>query len=190
MPDSEFRDLYAQLVTLLEHTRTPYFIVGGLATGVLGEPRLTHDVDAIVSVTETTLDPLLQAARKSGFSFTPDTVKSDLTERGTFRLGFRQSWADVIAASTELERSAFTRVARYTILGIEANYPSPEDFILLKLIPGRPKDLLDVESVIARHTDHLDRSYLDRWARWTADLMEDFRVPNTLKRLLAGPGAL
>lgn len=59
--------------------------------------------------------------------------------------------------------------------------------ILLKLIPGRPKDLLDAEAVIARHADHLDRGYLDQWARWSADLMEDFRVPNTLKRLLARP---
>lgn len=188
MPDSEFRDLYAQFVTLLEHTRTPYFIVGGLATGVLGEPRLTHDVDAIVSVTDTTLDPFLHAARASGFSFTPDAVKRDLAERGTFRLGFRETWVDVIAASTELERSAFERITRYTILGTEGNYPSPEDFILLKLIPGRPKDLLDVESVIARHASDLDRDYLDRWARWIADLMEDFRVPNTLKRLLDGAG--
>lgn len=42
-------------------------------------------------------------------------------------------------------------MARYSILGIEANYPSPEDFILLKLIPGRPKDRLDVEAVLTRH---------------------------------------
>lgn len=125
MPDSEFRALYGQLVTLLEHTRTPYFIVGGLATGVLGEPRLTHDVDAIVSVTETTLDPLLRAAQDATFAFTPETVKSDIKERGTFRLGLRQSWVDLIAASTDLERSAFTRVARYTDSGNRSQLPEP-----------------------------------------------------------------
>jgi hypothetical protein len=160
-----------------------------LATGILGEPRLTHDVDVIISVTETTLEPLLNAARDLGFSFSLTTVKGDLAERGTFRLGFGQSWADVIAASTDLERSAFTRVKRYTVLGVEANYPSPEDFILLKLIPGRPKDLLDIESVITRHADRLDRRYLQQWAQWIAELMENFRVPNTLKRLLAGSDA-
>lgn len=189
MLDNEFRALYAQLVFLLDSTQTPYCIVGGLATGVLGEPRLTHDVDVIISVTETTLEPLLRAAKDLGFSFSPATVKNDLATRGTFRLGFGQSWADVIAASTDLERSAFTRVKRYPVLGIEANYPSPEDFILLKLIPGRPKDLLDVESVITRHADRLDRRYLEQWARWIADLMENFRVPNTLKRLLDGHDA-
>jgi hypothetical protein len=187
--DNEFRALYAQLVFLLESTQTPYFIVGGLATGILGEPRLTHDVDVIISVTETTLEPLLNAARDLGFSFSPTTVKSDLAARGTFRLGFGQSWADVIAASTDLERSAFTRVTRYPVLGVQANYPSPEDFILLKLIPGRPKDLLDIESVITRHTDHLDRRYLQQWAQWIAELMENSRVPNTLKRLLEGSDA-
>ncbi|MEO5656496.1 MAG: DUF6036 family nucleotidyltransferase [Nitrospiria bacterium] len=184
MPDNEFRSLYAQLVTLLETAQVPYFIVGGLATGVLGEPRLTHDVDAIAAIEEGTLTRLLRTASENGFSFNPEEVKKDLAERGTFRLGFRQSWADVIAASTELERSGFSRVTRHTLLGIEANFPSPEDFILLKLIPGRPKDLLDVESVIVRQGDKLDRDYLERWARWIADLMEDFRVPNTLKRLL------
>ena len=65
-----------------------------------------------------------------------------------------------------------------------ANFPSPEDFILFKLIPGRSKDLLDVESVILRHRDTLDRDYLQQWAQRLSDEMEDLRLFNTLTRLL------
>lgn len=85
---------------------------------------------------------------------------------------------------TELEQSAFKRAKRVKVLGVEANFPSPEDFILFKLIPGRPKDLLDVEAVILRHRDKLDRAYLERWAQRISDEMEDLRMFNTLKKLL------
>lgn len=69
-------------------------------------------------------------------------------------------------------------------MGLEANFPSPEDFILFKLIPGRPKDLLDAESVVLRHRERLDRSYLERWAQRISDEMEGLRVFRTLETLL------
>ena len=184
MPESGFSHLFHQTVKLLETLRFPYLIVGGMATGVLGEPRLTHDVDAIVGFKSSDIEGVLQKARESGFLFDGPGVRKDIQEKGTFRLQYQKSWVDLIVASTEMEQSAFKRARRVKVLDIEANFPSPEDFILFKLIPGRLKDLLDVESVILRHRDKLDQVYLDQWAQRISDEMENLRVFNTIKKML------
>lgn len=59
-----------------------------------------------------------------------------------------------------------------------------EDFILLKIIPGRDKDILDVKSVIERHKGKLDKRYLEMWAQRFSDEAEDMRIWNTLRQLL------
>lgn len=184
MPENEFSQLYLRVVKMLEALRFPYLIVGGMATGVLGEPRLTHDVDVIAGFKSENTEQVLKKAREEGFLFNEREVRKNIQEKGTFRLEYQKLWVDLIIASTELEQSAFKRGKRVKVLGVEANFPSPEDFILFKLIPGRPKDLLDVESVILRHRDKLDRAYLERWAQQISDEMEDLRVFNTLKKLL------
>ena len=184
MPESGFSRLFHQIVKLLETLRFPYLIVGGMATGILGEPRLTHDVDAIVDFQSSDIERILQKARESGFLFNDPGIRKDIQEKGAFRLQYQKSWADLIVASTELEQSAFKRARRVKVLDVEANFPSPEDFILFKLIPGRPKDLLDVESVILRQRNKLDQVYLDQWAKRISDDMEDLRLFNTLKKLL------
>lgn len=184
MPEGSFNHLYHQVVNLLESIRSPYLIIGGMATGVLGEPRLTHDIDAIIDADSKIISALLHKAKATGFSFNEQTVMNNRKQKGTFRLHYHKSWVDLIIASTEIERVAFSRAHRVKVLGIEASFPSPEDFILFKLIPGRPKDLLDVESVILRHQEKLDKEYLNQWAQRLSDEMEDLRIYNTLKKLL------
>lgn len=186
MQESAFRQLYLHVISLLEQLQQQYLVVGGVATGVLGEPRLTHDVDVIVGIKPKALGRLLKKAKEEGFYFDISRAREEARERGTFRMQFLNSWADFIIASTDLEQAAFRRAGRTSVLGVEANFPSPEDFILFKLIPGRPKDLLDAESVILRHRDLLDRGYLEGWARRISDEMEDLRVFNTLRKLLGG----
>lgn len=184
MPESGFSHLYHRIVRLLETLEFPYLIVGGMATGVLGEPRLTHDVDVIIGLKSDDIERVLEKATEQGFFFDDQRVRRDIKQKGTFRLQYQKLWVDLIIASTEVEQSAFNRARRVKVLGVEARFPSPEDFILFKLIPGRPKDLLDVESVILRHRDRLDQAYLERWAQQISDEMEDLRVWDTLKRLL------
>ena len=59
MPKSPFTDLYFRVVKLLESLHRPYIIVGGMATGVLGEPRLTFDVDAILDLRTSDVESVL-----------------------------------------------------------------------------------------------------------------------------------
>ncbi|MDA0818115.1 MAG: hypothetical protein O2946_11200, partial [Planctomycetota bacterium] len=67
-------------------------------------------------------------------------------------------------------------------------FPSPEDLILLKVLAGRDKDMLDASGVARRHGEKLDLGYLHRTLRPICELAEDMGPWNRLQRILgAGP---
>ncbi len=61
---------------------------------------------------------------------------------------------------------------------------SPEDLILLKVLAGRDKDMLDATGVARRHAERLDIPYLEQTLRPICDLAEDMTPWNRLKRVL------
>ncbi|MBI5699989.1 nucleotidyltransferase [Candidatus Saganbacteria bacterium] len=183
MPSS-LDKLFQKTITLLEKEKTPYLLIGGLAVGVLGEPRMTQDIDLIVFIPKSSVIALLSKMKKAGFDINQTAIQKDLELKGAFRISFEELWVDFIVSSTDFEDSAFQRKMKITLLGKKVNIPSPEDLILLKLIPGRERDILDIKSIIERHRSKLDRKYLDSWAQKLSDEAEDLRIWNTLKKIL------
>lgn len=150
----------------------PYLVIGGMAQAVIGEPRLTQDVDCIIALPSSHTATWLDGFVKAGFAVDRAKAVERIEAVGTFTAR-RGSWRiDVIIASTEFEQSAFRRAQRLRVYDVEANFPTPEDLILLKLVPGREKDLLDAKTVLARHRGHLNRPYLERWAQRLSDEAE------------------
>ena len=86
--------------------------------------------------------------------------------------------------SFSFEQSAFVRKLSVRLAGRKTYVPSPEDLILLKLVPGREKDILDVKGIMVRHRDRLDRKYLERWAMHLDDAAQESRIWSILQRLL------
>jgi hypothetical protein len=50
MQDYELRAFFTHVVGVLERLEIPYMVVGGFATILYGEPRLTLDVDIVVDM--------------------------------------------------------------------------------------------------------------------------------------------
>jgi len=176
--------LYQKTINLLEKEKKPYLLIGGLAVGILGEPRMTQDIDLIIFIPKSSIPAFLKTLKKAEFNFIPATVKKDVELKGAFRVTFEGLWVDFIVSSTDFESSAFKRKIKVKLLGKNVNIPSAEDLILLKLIPGRERDILDVKSIIERHRGKLDKKYLENWAQKLSDEAEDLRIWNTLKKLL------
>ena len=183
-------DTFRALVTLLEKRKAPYLVIGGMAQAVIREPRLTQDLDCIVSVPTPRFTDLLEDLCEAGFDVDRQAALKHMESTGTFSAQRGRWRVDVITASTEFEESAlefeesaFRRAQRIRLYGVEANFPTPEDLILLKLVPGRDKDMLDVKTVIHRHRDRLDRSYLEQWARRLSDEAEDARMWHALQQI-------
>lgn len=179
-----FKDYFRACIELMEKAKTDYLVIGGIAVGVFGEPRFTQDVDVIIFIEKTKLEAFLARSEETGFSFDEKTVLSEAEERGVFRVFLEEFHLDFLIASTELERSALKRKVLVKIFDKDVFLPSKEDLLLFKIIPNRPKDLIDAEGIALRHKGKLDRKYLEFWAQELSDEAEDITIWNRLMKLL------
>jgi hypothetical protein len=177
-------NVYKKVATFLNRGKYQYLIIGGIAAGTLGEPRLTADVDVDIIISRENVPVFLDEAKKSGFKVIKTRCLESAKRTGTFQINYEDFHIDFIIASTKLETEAFERAKTLKLYGIRAFFPTPEDLILLKIIPGRDKDLLDAKSIALRHKGKLDTRYLKNWALKLCDEAQDTRIWNTLKELL------
>ncbi|HUV40607.1 MAG TPA: hypothetical protein VMW23_02310 [Sedimentisphaerales bacterium] len=176
--------VYKKVVTFLNRNNYKYLIIGGIAAGTLGQPRVTGDVDVDIALTLSDLPDFLDNARKAGFKIARKKCIRSSEQTGTFQINYGHFHIDFIIASTDLENQAFKRRKAIKLYGIKAFFPTAEDLLLFKIIPGRKQDLLDAENIVLRHKDKLDTKYLKTWARKLCDQAEDMRIWNELNSLL------
>ena len=174
---------YGQAIELLDKLKYPYVIIGGLAVSLIGEPRMTLDIDFILSIPEKDIHNFLETAIKRGFGLNMKKELQRIKQTGTFRFSMGIFHADVILASSEFESSVFKRRKKIKLAGKKAYFPSPEDLIILKIVVGREKDMLDAKSILIRHKNKLDRKYMEKWAQRISDEAQDMSVWNRLLRL-------
>lgn len=168
---------------LLKATKSRGLYVGGVALMAAGEPRMTKDVDLILFLAKDLTGPLIDAADKSGFTLSRAQVSEDISFRHTFRFMYRDVAVDFIIASSPLERSAWSRRRRLKIFGRVVAIPSAEDLILLKLVPGRPQDMVDAQRIVERTGPKLDRRYLRQWAEQLDGEAQDSRFTVRLEKI-------
>lgn len=181
-------EAYKKIVKFLNKENIPYMIIGGFAAGIIGEPRATEDIDIDIMVGKKEAMDLVKKLKEQSFSVSIKKCKERITKTGTFQIKYGDKNIDFIISSIDLEKEAIKRSNILKIYGVNARFPTPEDLILLKVIPGRRKDLVDAENIVIRYSKKLDREYLLKWAREISDRMEDLRVYREIKDLLKTTG--
>lgn len=177
-------EVFKKIVTFLNKEKADYIIIGGIAVGILGEPRATGDIDIDIALHKDKIEKFLDKLKNADFLVsTAECIKKAKTT-GTFQIKIADYHIDFIIASIELEKEAMQRRKTVKLYSVETNLPTPEDLILLKVIPGRPKDIADAESIAVRNSGKLDQRYLLNWARKLSDETEDARIYREIKRLL------
>lgn len=177
-------DVFKKLVSFLNKEKFEYIIIGGIAAGTLGEPRVTGDIDVDILLDKDNICEFLDKAIKSGFKVDKQRCIERARLTSVFQINYGEFHIDFIIASIDLEREAFKRKKPIKLFGLKAYFPTPEDLILLKIIPPRPQDLIDAQNLIIRHKGKLDIKYLETWARKLSDEAWDMRIWNELQRLL------
>jgi len=180
----KFSQYFKQSIRLIKAVKIDYLIIGGIAIGVWGEPRLTEDIDFIIFISKRDIREILNKARNLGFVFDEKSILGDVKNTGVFKIFYNDYHLDFLIASTDLEKSALKRRVGVKIFGEEVYVPSKEDLLLLKVIAGREKDLLDAKSIAIRQKGNLDKTYLETWAQKLSDEAEDMRIYNEVMRLL------
>jgi hypothetical protein len=180
----ELEDVFKKVVKFLNKGKYKYFVIGGIAAGTLGEPRLTGDVDVDIIISKKEVGDFLDKAEEAGFLFSKAACIESVRRTGVFQISCGDYHIDFLVASTALETAAFERRIGIKIYGTKGFFPTPEDLILLKIVPGRAKDIADVEGLIARHGNRLDKEYIKTWAMKLCDEAQDMRIWQTLEKLL------
>ena len=180
---NQFSQFFRTIIFFLKKAKVNYLLIGGVAVGVWGKPRLTEDVDFIVFISKGDIDGIQKIAKSLKLKL--HAVKHPTLEKVfSYRIDVRMFHADFLIASTKFEQNALRRRVRVKIFDKNVYVPSKEDLLLLKVIPGRTIDLFDAENIAQRHKNKLDKRYLLKWAEVLSDEAEDFRIYKTMKKLL------
>ncbi len=173
---SEIEPLQPPLIAvqkLLDRFGNQGVIIGGVAASVLGTPRLTADVDAVLLLSISRLPELLEVAATLGLA--PRMVDAEQFARRNRVVLLRHVESginvDVSLGMLPFEEEVVARSSVYQIGDIELRLPTPEDLIVLKAVAHRPKDLLDITEILKSHPD-LDRARIERWVREFAVALE------------------
>lgn len=158
---SRFNRVLGQTVEAMEASGLKYAFIGGIASGGLGRPRSTHDIDLFVKPEDAQL--ALQALASAGFT-------TEKTDPSWLYKGFKEDiLVDVIFKSKGeiyLDAEMYQRSMKAEFHGKQLRLVAPEDLLIIKaaahseLTPGHWHDA----TALLSHAS-LDWDYLIRRAR-------------------------
>jgi hypothetical protein len=151
------------LATALDAAGIPYAIGGAIALGAWSDPRATYDVDLNLFVHHADLDGALDTLEAAGLEIDRQAARL-ADETGDVLIGHSGGLrVDLFTPSIPFSWEALKTRRRLAGPSGEAWYLSPEATAVFKLLFFRPKDVLDVEKLVAVQGEDLDRDYIRRW---------------------------
>jgi hypothetical protein len=174
------------LVTWWQAAHIPGMVIGGVAAAVLGRPRATRDVDGVVLVPEDKWNEFL--ASGAPFGFVPRLSNPvEFARESRVLLIHHQPGGidlDISFGALPFEEEAVKRAVPTDIGGQVVPLPTPEDLIIMKAVAHRPRDLADIEGILAAQPK-LDWERIRRWVGDFAAVLEMPEIFDDLENLLA-----
>lgn len=170
----------------LQEVRVPGVIIGGVATSLLGRPRATRDVDAVLWVEdEGQWAALVEAGKPHGLLPRIDDVVSFARQSRVLLLRHEPSSIDldVTLGGLPFEQEAIAHAIHVSVADLRVPLPRPEDLVIMKAVAHRPRDLADIEGLVAA-VPSLDNKYILDWIRDFAEALETPELPAEIERLL------
>ncbi len=157
-------------------------IIGGVAAGLQGQPRLTEDVDAVVIGAEA--EALIETGARFGFA--PRIKDAVEFSHSTHVLLMRHRSGvelDLSLGALPFERETIERAQRIDAGGLEISIASAEDLIIMKALARRPQDIADIAGILAIRAD-LDLDRIRDWVRQFSAVLELPEIFDDLQGLL------
>lgn len=158
----------------LESLGLDYFVTGSIASIIYGEPRLTHDIDLVLSLQVRDASRLVQAYSGDTFYCPPVEnlrLEAQRQDRGHFNIihhttGFK---ADIyLKGSHPLHAWAFERRRAIPLPNGGRLQVAPPEYVILRKLEfykegGSDKHIRDVRGILQISGDSLDRAEIDAW---------------------------
>jgi len=169
MPEPDELSLF---VRRLESTGAPYMITGATAAILYGQPRVTNDLDVVISLNGATRAALLKAFPESEFYVPPESViraEQARQQRGHFNLIHHDSGykADVyLTGSDPLHAWALPLRRRLSWVGDLIMTVAPPEYVVLRKLEffregGSAKHPVDIRSI--REVTGVDEAMMAPW---------------------------
>jgi hypothetical protein len=161
------------LQRLLAHFDNQGIVIGGIAASLLGKPRLTADVDALIILSVDELPRLIELAAQEGF-VPRITDEEDFARRHRVLLLRHQQSdinLDISLGILPFELEAVERSISHQVGNLTIRLPTPEDLIIFKAVAHRPKDMLDIQTIVESCPD-LDWKRIRYWVQQFAQALE------------------
>jgi predicted nucleotidyltransferase len=161
---SHFLEPLAALQRLLERYDNRGVIIGGIAASLLGQPRLTADLDVVLLVSTQDLPMLIEIAASEGMSVRMADAEAFARKNRVLLLQHQPSKIniDVSLGILPFETEMVERAQVVELGGLHVRLPTPEDLIIMKAVAHRSKDLEDIRAIVASHPD-LDKERIRLW---------------------------
>ncbi len=174
------RDLRAWL----EAQRVSGVVIGGVAASLLGRPRTTRDIDAIVILDSSRWNDFFSAGARFGFVPRLSNPLEFARTNRVLLLKHGPSGIDVDIAFGALpfEEEVIRRAHIITISNVVVSLPSPEDLVIMKAVAHRPRDIADIEAILAAHPD-IDAKRVQRWLADFSALLESPEILGDVEKM-------
>ena len=171
----------ADLVKWLDDAKMPSMIIGGVAASVLGRPRLTQDVDVLAILPEEDWANAVSSAARHGILPRVENALDFAHRSRVLLMRHAESGIDIDVTFGRLsfEQTAIDNSEIHDVGGLRVRLPRVEDLLIMKAVARRPKDLQDIEGLLAAHPD-ADIAAVRQWVREFAtamtmsDMLDDF----------------
>lgn len=165
------RELLIAIAKILRDLRIDFFVSGGYAVCIWGQPRFTADIDIVINLEEKNIPDLADCLKKE----LPDAyvdekqMEDALSRVGEFniiepKLGLKVDF--FILNNVEYDKLMLSRSCIKDI-GFPVRFISPEDLIVAKLkwhkLDESSRHFEDIRSIVK--LNKINREYLDKWIK-------------------------
>jgi len=159
-------DIVRDVAVRLTEAGIPYMLTGSVAMNYYANPRMTRDIDVVVSLQQKDIDTII-GSFESDYYVDRNAVTRAIANQSLFNLIHNESIIKVdciIKKSTEYRRLEFERRKEVEIKDVRVWIVSKEDLILSKLYWAKDShsefQLRDVKNLLG---SGYDAEYLNHW---------------------------
>lgn len=172
----------SEIQDLCRANRWGFCLIGGLAVLRWGEPRLTRDVDLTILAGYGSEAPVVDELLDRFTSRIDDARAFALQNRVVLLRAHNEVPVDVALGALDFESRAVQRSSPWHVGEVSLLTCGAEDLVVHKVFAGRDRDWLDVEGVVVRQGEALDR---DRVLDELGPLLALKGSPDDIERLRA-----